>query len=81
VNVARWCDLSPEEGLAGTNRRFLQRFARVEAALAGDLAGRSLRELEGHWQAAKAALNEAATGSLHAAEAQTPPAGPAEHPG
>ena len=80
VNVARWCDLSPEEGLAGTNRRFLQRVARVEAALAGDLAGRSLAELDGHWQAAKAALNEAATGSLHAAEAQTPPAGPAEHP-
>ncbi len=79
VNVARWCELSPEEGLTGTNRRFLQRFARVEAALAGDLGGRSLAELEGHWQAAKAALNEAATGSLHADE--KPPEGPAEHPG
>lgn len=33
VNVARWCGIEPEEGLAGTNRRFLDRFSRVEAAL------------------------------------------------
>jgi XTP/dITP diphosphohydrolase len=56
VNVARWCDLDPEEGLAGTNRRFLDRFSRVEAALGGDLGGRGLAELEGHWQAAKAQI-------------------------
>jgi XTP/dITP diphosphohydrolase len=56
VNVARWCGLDPEAGLAGTNRRFLDRFSRVEAALGGDLGGRSLRELEGLWQAAKAAI-------------------------
>ena len=31
VNVARWCGADPEEGLAGTNRRFLDRFSRVEA--------------------------------------------------
>ena len=79
VNVARWCDLSPEEGLAGTNRRFLQRFARVEAALDGDLAGRSIAELEGHWQEAKRALKQAATTDLHADP--MPPEGPAEHPG
>ncbi len=46
----------PEEGLAGTNRRFLERFSRVEAALGGDLGGRGIRELEGHWQAAKERL-------------------------
>ncbi len=56
VNVARWCHLDPEEGLAGTNRRFLDRFSRVEAALGGDLGGRGLAELEGHWQAAKAQI-------------------------
>ncbi|MEA5442792.1 nucleoside triphosphate pyrophosphohydrolase [Cyanobium gracile] len=56
VNVARWCDLDPEEGLAGTNRRFLDRFSRVEAALGGDLGGRPIAELEGHWQAAKAQI-------------------------
>ena len=56
VNVARWCGLDPEEGLAGTNRRFLDRFSRVEAALGGDLQGRKIQELEGHWQQAKQAI-------------------------
>ena len=56
VNVARWCGLDPEDGLAGTNRRFLDRFSRVEAALEGDLAGRGIAELERHWRAAKAAI-------------------------
>jgi XTP/dITP diphosphohydrolase len=56
VNVGRWCRLDPEEGLAGTNRRFLDRFSRLEAALGGDLGGRSLGELEQHWQQAKAAI-------------------------
>ncbi len=63
VNVARWCGIDPEAGLAGTNRRFLARFSRVEAALGGDLQGRSIRELEGLWQQAKAAIRaEAASG-------------------
>lgn len=56
VNVARWCDLNPEEGLAGTNRRFLARFARVEEALGGELEGQSIERLEGLWQQAKAAI-------------------------
>ena len=56
VNVARWCGLDPEEGLAGTNQRFLDRFSRVEAALGGDLQGRNIQELEGHWQRAKQAI-------------------------
>ncbi|MCP9791154.1 nucleoside triphosphate pyrophosphohydrolase [Vulcanococcus limneticus Candia 3F8] len=56
VNVARWCGIDPEEGLAGTNRRFLDRFSRVEAALGGELGGRSIRELEGLWQQAKAQI-------------------------
>jgi len=56
VNVARWCGIDPENGLAGTNRRFLARFSRVEAALGGDIGGRSISELESHWQAAKAQI-------------------------
>ena len=68
VNVARWCGIDPEEGLAGTNQRFLRRFSRVEAALGGELQGRSISELEGHWQAAKAQIR---------AEATVNPAGPA----
>ena len=56
VNVARWCKIEPEEGLAGTNQRFLDRFSRVEAALEGDLQGRSIHELETLWKQAKAAI-------------------------
>ncbi|MCT0217725.1 nucleoside triphosphate pyrophosphohydrolase [Synechococcus sp. CS-1329] len=56
VNVARWCALDPEAGLAGTNHRFLDRFSRVEAALGGSLEGRSLPELEALWQQAKAQI-------------------------
>ena len=59
VNVARWCGIDPEAGLAGTNRRFLDRFSRVEAALGGNLQGRSIRELEGLWQKAKAEIRAA----------------------
>ena len=60
VNVARWCGIDPETGLAGTNRRFLDRFSRVEAALGGKLQGRSINELEALWQQAKAAIRSEA---------------------
>ena len=56
VNVGRWCGIAPEEGLTGTNQRFLDRFSRVEAALDGDLQGRSILELETLWKKAKAAI-------------------------
>jgi XTP/dITP diphosphohydrolase len=59
VNVARWCGIDPEAGLAGTNHRFLDRFSRVEAALGGDLQGRNIRELESLWQQAKAEIRAA----------------------
>ena len=54
VNVARWIGIDPEEGLAGTNQRFLDRFSRVEAALSGNLQGRNIDELEQLWKQAKA---------------------------
>lgn len=69
VNVARWCGLDPEEGLAGTNRRFMDRFSRVEAALGGELQGRGIRELESHWRAAKAAIRAEEAGEQRATEA------------
>ena len=62
VNVARWCEISPEEGLAGTNQRFLDRFSRVEAALDGDLRGHSIQKLEGLWQQAKQAIRSESQG-------------------
>ncbi len=62
VNVARWCGIDPDSGLAGTNRRFLDRFSRVEAALGGNLQGRSIRELEGLWRQAKDQIRAEAEG-------------------
>ena len=64
VNVARWCGLDPEAGLAGTNRRFLDRFSRVEAALGGNLKGRSIQELEGLWREAKARIRAEGAGPV-----------------
>ena len=64
VNVARWCGIDPEEGLAGTNRRFLNRFSRVEAALEGNLQGKSIAELETLWQQAKAQIKAEQTAAL-----------------
>lgn len=56
INLARWCELDPSAGLSGTNHRFLDRFSRVEAALAGELEGCSIAELEKLWQQAKAQI-------------------------
>ena len=67
VNVARWCGLDPEAGLAGTNRRFLDRFSRVEATLGGDLQGKGITELEGLWQQAKAQIRAEALAQQPAA--------------
>jgi XTP/dITP diphosphohydrolase len=68
VNVGRWCGLDPDAGLAGTNRRFLERFSRVEAALGGDLQGKGMAELEALWRRAKAEIRQ----ELAAREAPTP---------
>ena len=62
VNVARWCGIDPDSGLAGTNRRFLDRFSRVEAALGGNLQGRSIGELEELWRQAKEQIRAEAEG-------------------
>jgi XTP/dITP diphosphohydrolase len=81
VNVGRWGGLDPEEGLAGTNRRFLDRFRRVEMALGSDLSGHTIGELETHWRAAKAAIRAEsgatpATGESAAPAAAPPPLSP-----
>jgi len=74
VNVGRWGGLDPEEGLAGTNRRFLDRFRRVEMALGSDLSGHTIGELETHWRAAKAAIR-AESGTTPASAEPAAPAG------
>ncbi len=58
VNIARWIQISPEESLAGTNKRFLARFSYIESALKGQFSGHSLHELEKLWKEAKKQLEK-----------------------
>ncbi|MBI1181399.1 MAG: nucleoside triphosphate pyrophosphohydrolase [Alphaproteobacteria bacterium] len=61
TNLARFLDVDPERALRGTNRRFEQRFRRIEAILAaaGEKAEqKSLEELEALWQQAKQELRD-----------------------
>jgi ATP diphosphatase len=58
ANLARKLGVEPEDALRGTNAKFVRRFAFIEAALARD--GRTpeqsnLAEMDGLWDAAKAA--------------------------
>lgn len=56
INLARWYDLDPDEALQGTNLRFIQRFAQVEAVCDRPLSDYTTEELEAFWQKAKAIL-------------------------
>ena len=59
VNLARHLGVDPEDALRGTNRRFEQRFRRVEALLAAEgtpLATAGLERLDAAWENAKREL-------------------------
>lgn len=56
VQLARWYDLDASAALQGTNDRFVQRFAKVEAACDRPLSDYPPEELEALWQQAKALL-------------------------
>ncbi len=56
INIARWCDLNPEEGLKGTNKRFLERFTYVESSVKGNISDQTIDELQELWKAAKEML-------------------------
>ena len=59
TNLARFLKVDPERALRGTNRRFEQRFRRIESILAarGERPqDKSLQELEDLWQQAKKEL-------------------------
>lgn len=55
VNLARAFDVDPETALRGSTRRFAARFAHMEGAAGGSLAGMSAEALDRLWRAAKAA--------------------------
>lgn len=56
INLARWYDLDPSEGLQETNHRFSERFSKLEAACDRPLSEYSVEELEAIWQRIKALL-------------------------
>ena len=56
ANLARKLDVDPEAALAGTNRKFRERFAKIEEGLAAQgktAAEASLAEMDALWEAAK----------------------------
>ena len=56
ANLARKLEIDPEAALAGTNRKFRQRFAKIEEGLATQgktAAEATLEEMDALWEAAK----------------------------
>jgi XTP/dITP diphosphohydrolase len=56
INIARWYDLDPFDGLQGTNQRFIRRLAMMESFATRPLTDYDIEELESLWQKAKAQL-------------------------
>ena len=56
INIARWNKISIEEGLAKTNKRFLERLAYIEENIEGELHSQSKKKLEQYWELAKTNL-------------------------
>jgi XTP/dITP diphosphohydrolase len=56
INLARWYGLDPSSALRGTNRRFVERLAKMETFAERPLTDYTLDELETLWQEAKAQL-------------------------
>jgi XTP/dITP diphosphohydrolase len=56
INIARWYDLDPFDGLQGTNQRFIKRLAMMESFANRPLTDYDIQELESLWQKAKAQL-------------------------
>ena len=57
INIARWYDLSPFNGLQGTNKRFIQRLAMMEKFADRPLDEYDIQQLEDLWQQAKVKLS------------------------
>ncbi|MCC0178122.1 nucleoside triphosphate pyrophosphohydrolase [Waterburya agarophytonicola K14] len=57
INIARWYDLNPFDGLQGTNNRFIARLAMMEKFADKPLNEYDINELESLWQQAKQKLH------------------------
>ncbi len=57
INIARWNNLSLEEGLAKTNKRFLERLTYIEKNIQGDLNIQSKEQINKYWELAKINLH------------------------
>ena len=53
INIARWHKLSIEEGLAKTNKKFIERLAYIEENIEGELHSHPKEKLEKYWKLAK----------------------------
>mgnify|MGYP001234044901 CR=1 FL=1 len=53
INIARWNKLSIDEGLAKTNKKFLERLEYIEENIGGELNSHSKEKLEKYWKLAK----------------------------
>ena len=53
INIARWNKISIEDGLAKTNKRFLERLTYIEENIDGELHSQSKKKLEKYWKLAK----------------------------
>ena len=58
INIARWYDLNPFDGLQGTNNRFIKRLSLMERFADRPLDEYDVNDLETLWQQAKAKLHE-----------------------
>ena len=58
INIARWYDLSPFDGLQGTNNRFIKRLSMMEQFSDRPLNEYNINELESLWQQAKKKLHK-----------------------
>ncbi len=58
INIANCCNLDPEESLARTNKKFLERFSYIESSLNGDFSRTSLQNFRRLWQEAKEKLSK-----------------------
>ena len=57
INIGRWHKISIEEGLAKTNKRFLERLTYIEKNIEGELNSQSKKKLDKYWKLAKINLN------------------------